>query len=318
MPNNLRAINPAGVQLNASFSLEATDNGFDVVLESRSGTNRSGAEPRNPDYEALFELVLRRATGLDASLIGAWVESRDTRALPAGDRLLRAPQFTYPVYLADVDDLRMLRTTVSSRQGGIGRRPGARGPGNRNKRVRLSFAVPEDLQEDDYLEAILVGDDRGARAEIVELLPEGDAPAWTQFDLTRVERLLARYASATPKVRQRAARAIERGPIGNMLKRVHGYRCQICQALGKSEASFLKKDGTAYVEAHHVVHVADGVPGSLRPENVIIVCASHHRELHYGATACALDEGDHFTVTVELGTAMIMKPDLRMLLAGAR
>jgi hypothetical protein len=242
------------------------------------------------------------------------VETLKTLDLSPDERLLRAPQFPYPIRLSAVDDLRLLRTTISGRQGAIGRRPGARGPGNRNKRVRLSFAVPQAFDENAYLEAIVLGDSPAARQELTTLLPEDENVVRQPPDLARLERLLARYASATPEARRRVTRAIERGPIGNLLKRIHDYRCQICRELDRPEATFRKRDGKLYVEAHHVVPVAEGVQGSLRPENVIVVCSAHHRELHYGAFAAVIDEGAQFRITVELGTVLLPKPDLVSLL----
>lgn len=71
------------------------------------------------------------------------------------------------------------------------------------------------------------------------------------------------------------------------------------------------------MEAHHVDPVASGAVGSLRADNVIIVCPTHHRELHYGAIARVMDHGDTFEVVVELGTATITKSDLASLLTEA-
>jgi len=312
MPTELRARSLSGAELNSSFSLEATATGFDVVIESRSGTPL-----RNPDYEIFFELLLRRAADLGALLTGAWVESRETArlGLTPQERLLRAAEFPYPVRLSSVADLGRLRTTISGRQGAIGRKEGARGPGNRNKRIRLAFAVPQPLDEAAYVESIVLGENRGLRAELASVLPENDSSAFQPSEFARLEKILARYASATPEGRQRVTRAVERGPIGNLLKRAHGYRCQICRAFNRVEATFRKPDGSAYVEAHHVVAVAQGVRGSLRPENVIVVCAAHHRELHYGALAEIIDLGSQFMISVELGTTHLPKPDLMSLLA---
>jgi hypothetical protein len=177
--------------------------------------------------------------------------------------------------------------------------------------------VPEVLDELAFVQAIVLGESPRVRADLAAVLPESDTAVSRAPDLGRIGRLLAHYESAVPEARTRATRAVERGPIGNLLKRAHGYRCQICDGLGRREATFSMPDGNAYVEAHHIVHVADGVAGSLRPENVIIVCAAHHRELHYGASAAVTDEEDRFVVTVELGTVTIRKPDLLALLASA-
>lgn len=317
MPKKLSARDSSGVELDANFALDVTANGFDIVIESRSGFNRAKGTPaRNPDYETLFELVLHRAAGVDATLAGAWVESGETDrlGLDPDERLLRASDYPYPVRLAEVRDINAMRTTVCGKQGAIGRRTGAKGPGNRNKRVRLSFYLPESLDLTWCLAAIIDGDSPLTQAQLATLLPECDAAGLSRADLARLDRLLARYARATPLVRQRVVRAIERGPVGNLLKGACGYTCQICRALALPQMTFRKSGGTPYVEAHHVVPVADGVHGSLHPANVIIVCAMHHRELHHGAAAWIDDQGSSFKVTVELGTVTLPKPDLIRLL----
>ena len=91
-----------------------------------------------------------------------------------------------------------------------------------------------------------------------------------------------RYLSASPEVKERVSRFIERGPVGRWAKEQIGYRCQICEALGLAAAGFKKRDGQPYVEAHHVMPVASGQIGSLALSNIMTVCANHHRQLHYG------------------------------------
>lgn len=61
--------------------------------------------------------------------------------------------------------------------------------------------------------------------------------------------------------------------IVSELKQKHGYSCQICGQ------SFLMDNGDYYCEAHHLVPLSEN--GSQSPENVIIVCANHHRMFHY-------------------------------------
>lgn len=128
MPTSLTAISSTGARLDADFSLDRTIEGFDVIIESRSGGKRGKTRPRNPDYEKLFELMLERAAALGARLGGAWVASADTVSLSADARLLLAPEYPYPVDLSAVTNLRELRTTISGRRGAIGRRAGAGGP----------------------------------------------------------------------------------------------------------------------------------------------------------------------------------------------
>lgn len=64
--------------------------------------------------------------------------------------------------------------------------------------------------------------------------------------------------------------------IVSNLKMKYGHKCQICGC----NYSFPKKNGTGYCEAYHIQTLANG--GSQEEENVIILCANHHRMLHYG------------------------------------
>lgn len=57
-------------------------------------------------------------------------------------------------------------------------------------------------------------------------------------------------------------------------KRSKGF-CEYCDAPG-----FLLPNGRKYIETHHLLWLADG--GSDTPQNVIALCANHHREVHYG------------------------------------
>ncbi|MDP3511706.1 MAG: HNH endonuclease signature motif containing protein [Sulfuritalea sp.] len=59
-------------------------------------------------------------------------------------------------------------------------------------------------------------------------------------------------------------------------------RCEYCKEIG-----FLRPNGTAYLETHHIIALAsDGVD---RVSNVIAVCPSHHREAHFGARRTQLE-----------------------------
>lgn len=318
MPNSLTAISSTGARLDADFSLDRTSAGFDVIIESRSGGKRGKTRPRNPDYEKLFELVLERAAALGTHLIGAWVVSGDTISLPAGERLLSAPEYPYPVYLSALTSFRELRITICGRQGAIGRREGARGPGNRNKRVLLSFGLDQPIGETELVEAVRTGSGGSGEAAVGNLLAAAPTRSRGPGSLEALQQLLEKYMHAAPQVREKIGKRIERGWIGDRLKAAHGYRCQICAVLGHDEHTFRKRDGKAYVEAHHVDPVSQGSAGALRPENVLVVCAAHHRELHYGATARIIDHGDRFEVVVEAGTAMIPKSNLLALLENGR
>lgn len=66
-----------------------------------------------------------------------------------------------------------------------------------------------------------------------------------------------------------------------VLKRAAG-RCEYC-----GEQGFELPDGSRYLEAHHVISLADKGPD--RIDNVIGLCAHHHREAHYGRDAERLE-----------------------------
>ncbi|MFQ6063541.1 MAG: HNH endonuclease [Methanosarcinales archaeon] len=68
-------------------------------------------------------------------------------------------------------------------------------------------------------------------------------------------------------------RNLERGPIGRLLKEKYNFKCQICGF------SFRKSDGSYYAEAYHLDSLADG--GKDIEENIVILCANHHRMFHY-------------------------------------
>lgn len=53
-----------------------------------------------------------------------------------------------------------------------------------------------------------------------------------------------------------------------------------CESCGKG-APFLRKDGTPYLEPHHINRLSDG--GLDHPRYVGAVCPACHREIHYGA-----------------------------------
>lgn len=113
-----------------------------------------------------------------------------------------------------------------------------------------------------------------------------------------------RYLNAVPELRERISRSIERGPVGNAVKKANGFRCLVCEALGRDPIGFRKPNGDPYVEAHHVMPVAKGEIGSLAASNIITVCANHHRELHYGCVGVQMRE-DGFELSLPGGPVSI-------------
>nr|WP_284503401.1 HNH endonuclease signature motif containing protein [Caballeronia sp. GAWG1-1] len=59
--------------------------------------------------------------------------------------------------------------------------------------------------------------------------------------------------------------------------------CEYCRKPG-----FRKLNGERYLEAHHVISLADNGDDSV--DNVIAVCPEHHREAHFGENGEALEQ----------------------------
>lgn len=81
---------------------------------------------------------------------------------------------------------------------------------------------------------------------------------------------------------RRKSRVVERGyerdhKLVDLAKQRADYRCEV---EGCTVELFTKPCGQRYVEVHHLIMMAEGGPDTL--ENVVCVCANHHRELHYG------------------------------------
>lgn len=118
-------------------------------------------------------------------------------------------------------------------------------------------------------------------------LPTPEPETATGSKLSAVEQ---KYLRASPEVKERVSKTIERGPVGNFLKKEVGFKCQLCNALGLPPLSFRKPSGEHYVEAHHVMPVSKKQIGSLSTSNVMILCANHHRQLHYGGVLVYINE----------------------------
>lgn len=84
----------------------------------------------------------------------------------------------------------------------------------------------------------------------------------------------------------------------HVVQRSHGT-CEYCGKKG-----FLMVGGGGYVEAHHIIALADQGPDTL--ENVIALCPEHHRAAHYGAKRDALE------AEMKLKLLMILKQPVQV------
>lgn len=62
--------------------------------------------------------------------------------------------------------------------------------------------------------------------------------------------------------------------LKQMVKRIADGKCQFCG----SDAPFIDKQGEPYLEAHHVIRLADGGQDTI--DNVVAICPNCHRKVH--------------------------------------
>lgn len=129
--------------------------------------------------------------------------------------------------------------------------------------------------------------------------------------LKGIQLLESRAKKATPEIKERVSKYIERGAIANKVKKITGFKCLICEQLKQNPYSFRKKNGDFYVETHHVEQVSKLKTGSLSVTNLITVCANHHRQLHYGDCEVLVNDKNKFIFRMENKEVEIPKIKLK-------
>lgn len=101
----------------------------------------------------------------------------------------------------------------------------------------------------------------------------------TEQEISRLsDKELARYAAVKnvkkePKTTETVV--YYRDPyLKQMVKRIADGKCQYCG----NNAPFFDKQGEPYLEAHHVIRLADG--GSDAIDNIVAICPNCHRKVH--------------------------------------
>ena len=127
-----------------------------------------------------------------------------------------------------------------------------------------------------------------------------EEPPVTESPKTLEElRALANAASAIiQQTKTASARTIyqrSRDVRNYVLARAVG-KCEGC----KADAPFARKDGSPYLEPHHIRRVSDGGPDN--PSFVIALCPNCHRRVHAGA------DGDGYNLTL-LAALSVIEPE---------
>lgn len=100
------------------------------------------------------------------------------------------------------------------------------------------------------------------------------AKVHTQELEDELERFLDDSAASAPGSKTRLVTTLARDlGLSTALKSLYKGRCQICRS------TFAKKDGNPYSESHHLIPL--GQRGADKPANVVILCATCHRKMHY-------------------------------------
>jgi hypothetical protein len=150
---------------------------------------------------------------------------------------------------------------------------------------------PELEKEDELIETEILFNDPNFQELIDHIQPD----SWRN-----IEKLEAKMKDMTPKARQRTSMYIERGKIAKDVKKLTGFKCQICEALGLPPHGFKKeKSNEPYVESHHVISVSTLVEGLLSIKNIMTLCANHHRQMHYGNVSPIEYDGEYFVFKID-------------------
>lgn len=158
----------------------------------------------------------------------------------------------------------------------------------REEQPNLSHLLLNGFQDSSF--PISAADFRSILAMLLvdpENLPDPAEPTILPDGLTGQE---TKYLYASPEVKERVSKVVERGPTGALAKQATGFKCQLCEALGLPPIGFVKRGGEPYVEAHHVMPVHQRQVGSLALSNIMTLCANHHRQAHYGEVEISIEQ----------------------------
>lgn len=261
-----------GDDLDAKFSVESLQDGFDLVIESRGGST-GGRPPRNTDYAPALVLHLRRMAQVGMVLDDLQVASSQAMRLPENVRQIRPLGYTLPLELVTVSDFEDLRLAIG-RATGEHETKSKKG-GNRTKKLRLRMRWPDATSmSPDSIADMLANPDTSE-------VPTGDLKELSE----RVERARKRIrlkAAAPPKGQEKVGKnsvtsdRYIRDPeiIAWVLEEAAG----ICENCG-FPAPFKRIDGEAFLEVHQVRPLGEGGPDVI--ENAAACCPNCHRRLHH-------------------------------------
>jgi 5-methylcytosine-specific restriction enzyme A len=132
-------------------------------------------------------------------------------------------------------------------------------------------------------------DQRDQGVEDVQLVSQGRA----QADWSNIIKELDEKYKDTPEYEEAIVRRISRpSALRDAILARDGTSCQLCGVEG-----FTKKDGSQYAEVHHMIELNKQAPNTLQSHNLLIVCPTCHKKLHYADVQTQfLNPGWHITI----------------------
>ncbi|MBZ9663003.1 HNH endonuclease [Mesorhizobium sp. ESP-6-4] len=277
----LKPFDDSGSELDALYSVEPRSNGFDLIVESRGGSDHGPNAARNSEYAPALEQHLTRMGALGMVLDDLQVASSIAMKLPELDRRVSLDKFPLPLALSPATDVRELRHSIGRASAAFGRTDGS-DRGNRTKRMRLRMQWPGAA---------------GMTVNAIErMLWRPIAPATDVQPTDDPRELQKRVAQATAHIRAAAKRGTVQPPPGQttppkasgtlsrfvrdpnviawVLNEAAG-NCEIC----RHAAPFLRAGGEPFLEVHHVRPLGDGGPDTV--DNAVACCPNCHRQLHH-------------------------------------
>jgi hypothetical protein len=136
---NLRDEN--GAVVNADFSLAFTDGRPSIIVESSGGASpKSGRGRRNPHYNNLMSLLLRRLANQQIAIESIVLDSAKVADLPISERIAKI-EFVYPIkpWQSDVEEV---RKSIGRAIAKMHKASGTESSGNAQKRIALCLSAP--------------------------------------------------------------------------------------------------------------------------------------------------------------------------------
>lgn len=277
----LKPFDDRGRELDALYTINPSSDGFDLIVESRGGSDHGPNAARNSAYAPALEQHLLRMGAFGMELHQLQVASSVAMKLSLSDRTVRLDNFSLPLTLSSKTDVIELRLSIGRASAAFGRTDGS-DRGNRTKRMQLCVRWPGAVgMSGDDLERMFAWPISAVAVE-----KPTDDPHELQKRVEKATRLIrsaARHTNVLPPPGQSApvkatstSSVFVRDP--NVIAWVLNTAAGCCEICGNA-APFIRTDGEPFLEVHHVRPLGEGGPDTT--DNAAACCPNCHRRLHH-------------------------------------